>query len=223
MEVRSEPQVKQSDLDSFKRHRFQTHDLAFFIRRQVPDLIQRVVHIRVVIRVGQGAPVRKEHVHDGHRFAHGFCIVHVVIDPFFHHDEVFFVVIGRIVRIVWIVRIGFMPILASDPRPHKPLRVSERPSGIRAIRFAEFVAAGAVHPDGAPARLRAFIFQAESPNGGQCFVNRLTKIRDARGAEPVPPIVMFGGFAVNVVCGGLHIAAQVALAPRDEAHLHRRG
>jgi len=174
----------------------------------VPHLIQRVVHIRVVIRVGQGAPVRKEHVHDGHRFAHGFYIAHIVIDPFFHHDEVFF---------VWV-----MPILASDPRPHKPLRVPERPSGIRAIRLAEFVAAGAVHPDGAPARLRALVLQAESPNGGQCFVKRLAKIRHARGAEPVPLIVMFGGFAVNVVGRGLHVAAQVALAPHDATHVHGR-
>lgn len=180
----------------------------------MPDLIQRVVHIRVVIRVGQGSTVRKEHVHDGHRFAHGFCIavvvvVHIVIDPFFHHDEVFF---------VWVI-----PILASDPRPHKPLRVSERPSGIRAIRFAGFVAAGAVHPDGAPSRLRALVLQAESPNGGQCFVKRLAKIRHARGAEPVPLIVMFGGFAVNVVGRGLHVAAQVALAPHDATHVHGRG
>ena len=73
-----------------------------------------------------------------------------------------------------------------------------------------------MHPDGAPARLRSFVFQAESPNGGQCFVKRLAKIRHARGAEPVPTIVMFGGFAVNVVCGGLHVAAQVALAPHDD-------
>ena len=204
----------------FKGRRFSLHDCPFFIQRQVSDLVQRVVHIRVVIRVGQGAPIRKEHVHDGHAFAHRFrsayrsAFLIMIIDPFFHADEVF---LKRF-------HIGIMLVdgFARDPRTHEPTRVPERPPRIRAIRFAEFVAAGAMHPKGTPASFGALRFQAKPPNGGQRFIQGLAKIRHACTTEPVPLLEAFGEFAVNVVTRSLHVAAQVALGCHDEAHVHGR-
>ena len=68
--------------------------------------------------------------------------------------------------------------------------------------------------------MSAFGFQAEPPNGCQPVVKSLAEVRDARGAEPVPLLEIFGAFAVDVVVGILHVAAQVTLAPDDEAHVH---
>ena len=105
----------------FKRRRFLAHDLAFFIQRHVSDLIQRIVHIRIVIRIGERTPVCKEHVHDRHGFAHGIRFANRIR---FHVNEVFFVMI------VWI-RIMLVNGLAGDPRTHEPTRVSERPEFVR--------------------------------------------------------------------------------------------
>ena len=66
-----------------------------------------------------------------------------------------------------------------------------------------------------------FIFQTESPNGGQRFIQGFAKIGHACGAEPIPFFEMFGEFPVDVVVRGLHVAAQVALARNDEAHVER--
>lgn len=109
-----------------------------------------------------------------------------------------------------------------DPRAHEPTRVSERPPRIRAVRFAEFVAAGPMHPKGDPALVGAFRFQPDPPNGRQRFVKSLAEVRGARGAEPVPLFEIFGAFAVDVVDGILYVAAQVTLALDDEAHVHWR-
>ena len=80
---------------SFKRRRFTPHNRPFFIQRHVSDLIQRVVRIGVVVRIVNGAPIRKEYVHDRCHFAHGFSRR----IPFFNANEVFLKVVVRI----WVV------------------------------------------------------------------------------------------------------------------------
>jgi hypothetical protein len=47
-------------------------------------------------------------------------------------------------------------------------------------------------------------------------------MRGALGAVSVPLLEIVGAFAINVVPGGLHVAAQVAFARINEAHIHGR-
>ena len=137
-----------------------------------------------------------------------------MIHPFFHANEVF---------LKWL-HTGIVSVdgFARDPRADEPTRVPERPPRIRAVRFASFIAAGPMHPKGDPASVGPFRFQAKLPNGRQRFVKRLAEVRGTRSAEPVPLSEIFGAFAVDVVAGILHVAAQVTLAPDDEAHVHGR-
>ena len=196
---------------SFKRRRLLAHHLPFFIHRQVSHLIQRVVRIWVVVRVAQCTPVGKEHVHDRRQFAHGVHIAGHI--PFFHANEVLF---KRF-------HIRVMPVhgFARNPRTDIPPRVSERAPRIRAVRFAGFVAAGAMHPNWASVsmRARAFGFQAKPPNGRQSFVKSLTNIGGTLGAKPVAFFEIFRHFAVYVVARGLYFTAQVALERMNEAHV----
>jgi hypothetical protein len=79
-----------------------------------------------------------------------------------------------------------------------------------------------MHPKGDPELVSALRFQPEPPNGCQQVVKSLAEVRGTRSAEPVPLSEIFGAFAVNVVVGILHVAAQVTLARNDEAHVQWR-